>query len=506
MFFKSETLEAVDLLLQTYRKPAIMLHRPYPPINLPPVRSRFGGLPQLPDANEWPIGRTWRDRAEVPLHFLAQIDCAELPSVDPRIPSEGMLFFFGRDNYDQLWDDGEPHDWMRVVYAPRVAKDQALRPAPPDLPPIGGDVRSYDGLYRRAGPWLLPEEAAPSVHAAWPVVPLRIDSWPDWSAIFETPLCRKLVSRTFGATHPYDHPKIMNLLREGKPTPFYDAQSKWQAGLDKLRELYERRLKAARTGAVVAATGLPTRAAWEPKWGTDFVMSDGSVRLYWPTSGWETNAKPFPQVGIMIDRIARLIVRETIPLLRHPSWQEPATQARLAEIQAAGRRWVVRAAEIGLDAVPPDADGSGFMAWLEELAQDNPSVRTRSWLKDILTKGILSSITYAAGSPEVANLIPPRFYNDLENHHLPFDQDKYALHKECEDWRLSAKHHQMLGYAPSCQDAEPFESSNVLLLQIFYDVEINMGFGDVGAASFWIKPDDLVARRFDKAWAEIVGH
>ena len=31
-------------------------------------------------------------------------------------------------------------------------------------------------------------------------------------------------------------------------------------------------------------------------------------------------------------------------------------------------------------------------------------------------------------------------------------------------------------------------------------------FGDLGAASFWIKPEDLETRRFDNVWGEVVGH
>jgi uncharacterized protein YwqG len=76
--------------LAKYRAPAISLYRPYPPVELPHARSQPGGLPNLP-ATEWPYGRNHDNGNAVPLHFLAQIDCAELPRVDARLPTEGML-------------------------------------------------------------------------------------------------------------------------------------------------------------------------------------------------------------------------------------------------------------------------------------------------------------------------------------------------------------------------------------------------------------------------------
>ena len=76
----------------------------------------------------------------------------------------------------------------------------------------------------------------------------------------------------------------------------------------------------------------------------------------------------------------------------------------------------------------------------------------------------------------------------------------------CEDWRVKASIHQMLGQVPSAQDAEPADSAPVLLLQLCWDNAIGMKFGDVGAASFWIKPEHLAERRFDHVRGEVVGH
>ncbi|MBE1284818.1 MAG: DUF1963 domain-containing protein [Rhodobacteraceae bacterium] len=58
----------------------------------------IGGLPTLPERTEWPM-RMDRGRPLHPLHFIAQINLAELPGGAARygLPELGTLFFF--DNY-----------------------------------------------------------------------------------------------------------------------------------------------------------------------------------------------------------------------------------------------------------------------------------------------------------------------------------------------------------------------------------------------------------------------
>ncbi len=55
------------------------------------VRSRLGGLPDLPPDAEWP-----KTPSGKPMNFIAEIDCAELPEDEsfPAMPKTGILFFF----------------------------------------------------------------------------------------------------------------------------------------------------------------------------------------------------------------------------------------------------------------------------------------------------------------------------------------------------------------------------------------------------------------------------
>ena len=146
-----ELVKLVDEVLARFSTSSIMLHRPYPPTQFPAVRSRLGGLPQLPEGVEWP--RKKGEGEPTPLHFLAQIDCAEMPRIDYGLPTQGMLFFFADDADEQLWEDGEPNELYRVVYAPKVPEDQPHRPAPEGLPSIHGAV-SYTHLTLPTTPYV----------------------------------------------------------------------------------------------------------------------------------------------------------------------------------------------------------------------------------------------------------------------------------------------------------------------------------------------------------------
>ena len=77
------------------------------------VRSRIGGVPDLPDDFQWP---RWKN---APLAFLAQIDLAEIgqQSVLPDLPKHGLLHVF-YDQEQSTWgfDPEDKRSW-RVIYS-----------------------------------------------------------------------------------------------------------------------------------------------------------------------------------------------------------------------------------------------------------------------------------------------------------------------------------------------------------------------------------------------------
>jgi uncharacterized protein YwqG len=429
-------LDKIDEVLSTYREPGILLHRPYPPGKFPDVRSKLGGLPALPATLDWPRGRNPQGE-DVPLHFLAQVDCGELPDLGSDLPTEGMLFFFARDDEEQIWGKENAHDHARVIYAPAVANGQQPRDPPADLRPVKD--RGAPVSYKPE--WILPEEAGPAVHFSWPLVALPLDTWPDASAL---------------SIHVPDG--------------------------------YERRVEAFRTGAFIAATGLPSRSLSTPDW-----ARDSWTPFSLPNDRYGNTR--FPQLGIMIDRVSRRVIRA------YP--HKNARPEQVAHVYAKASSWIARAEAIGLDAAPSDGDVDAFQGWLHELASERfPPSHLRAALPSILSEAVADAITFAASAPGAATLVPRYYYDVMENCHLPVRQQKHAER----GWQLKTRVHQMLGHAPASQDAVPVDGGPVCLLQLASDPAMEFMFGDLGEDSFWIGANDLVAKRFDKAWASLAGH
>jgi hypothetical protein len=114
------------------------------PVRDEPPRSWIGGLPMLPDDVVWPRAPSDRhpDKGEIPLNFLAQIACADLPlelwgGLGPR---EGWLVFFAP--IPAAGPRGDFTD-MRVFHTKELGKE---RPAPADKQPVG-QKRTTEGLY-----------------------------------------------------------------------------------------------------------------------------------------------------------------------------------------------------------------------------------------------------------------------------------------------------------------------------------------------------------------------
>jgi uncharacterized protein YwqG len=95
---------------------------------------RYGGHPLVPPGTEWP-----RSPAG-PLHFVGQLDFAELAAVRgealPELPRDGVLALF-YDMQEQRWGI-EPQDsaYWKLVWTPRSAEAVAL-PTPRELEEAG---------------------------------------------------------------------------------------------------------------------------------------------------------------------------------------------------------------------------------------------------------------------------------------------------------------------------------------------------------------------------------
>ena len=88
----------------------------------PTGRSHFGGLPELPEGADYPefVCSTFEDDEEKlrPLHFLAQIDCAEIAEFDKSglLPKTGTLLFFYQCESNCWGFDPKDDGCARVIY------------------------------------------------------------------------------------------------------------------------------------------------------------------------------------------------------------------------------------------------------------------------------------------------------------------------------------------------------------------------------------------------------
>ena len=139
----------------------IVLRRQIPPRFDQAPLSWLGGLPMLPDAVAWPrsVSSEYPQRGERPLHFVAQICCADLP---PALwgglgPRQGWLLLF----IDPNQGAPEAADAFRILHTETLGSE---RPPPADLGPVhDGVYTAWD--YGHCGG----EEHVPRTWRRWPV-------------------------------------------------------------------------------------------------------------------------------------------------------------------------------------------------------------------------------------------------------------------------------------------------------------------------------------------------
>tara|TARA_B100001564_G_C20654611_1_gene678554 strand:- start:900 stop:1745 length:846 start_codon:yes stop_codon:yes gene_type:complete len=116
-----------DLLKQFRKKAGIfsaIVESELPSVEITPTAdkslqlwdSKFGGLPYLPTSQEYP-----KDSEGEHLHFLAQINFAQMPSIQP-FPKKGILQFWiaNDDLYGLDTDDQTLQDGFRVIFYPQI--------------------------------------------------------------------------------------------------------------------------------------------------------------------------------------------------------------------------------------------------------------------------------------------------------------------------------------------------------------------------------------------------
>ena len=439
-----------DALFRQLRRDAVLLHKPYPPHAGPRTNSKFGGLPKLPAQYEWP--RTSKGK---PLHFFAQIDCADITFKSP-LPKRGVLFFFGRDDDEQVWhQEGPTADNCAVIYALDAFAATPAREVPADLPPIGG-YWSFGRAWREV---MRESDAGPNVHIEWPIQPLPLDTWPD--TLFEDE----------------DQPQsfVERLHRWRTDTKF--RQAKHEFG--EQQKQYEHLLKQVRADAFTKATG--ETAIVDPY--PPAQDTNAAREIFFHV---KEGPEAYPQYWISIHYATRALLH------RPRSLMSPSVELTEEGVVAIAEDWLRRSNEIGLDEPVSEEDRSAFRAWL--LSMDSP--RIPAPLNNATTmvfESLVATIRSWAGDPDRAARLTPHVYEAMRFRFSSFVYER--LHFS-----------QMFGNAPSAQNPQPPDSPEIVLLNLSTDYGLGWSFGDAGFCTYWIMEGDLAKRDFSKTWGSIKGH
>jgi hypothetical protein len=212
---KTAPVPAKSTPLPVVESVSVVLRRQVPVRWEEPARSWIGGLPRMPESVEWPLGPTtdYPARGPTPLHFVAQIACADLP---PDLwgglgPREGWLLLFlnGQD-----WDVTENSAAVRVLH---IAEPGPERAPPPGIHPV------HDEVY--TGPdygFVRTQEDIPTVWRRWPVDLVTIPN-----RVIEGAQTPAIIPQNF-ASILYDGAPVQD---EGRVEPPWKAPFTWRGAL-----------------------------------------------------------------------------------------------------------------------------------------------------------------------------------------------------------------------------------------------------------------------------------
>ncbi|MBX9938787.1 MAG: DUF1963 domain-containing protein [Candidatus Obscuribacterales bacterium] len=93
------------------------------------IRSKFGGIPDVPAGFIWPKEEEEEEEESTPLEFLCQLDLAEIAKVwsDSNLPSAGLLSFFAAAS--EFSFGGNPSFWKVFYFDSKSSLKRAKRPS-----------------------------------------------------------------------------------------------------------------------------------------------------------------------------------------------------------------------------------------------------------------------------------------------------------------------------------------------------------------------------------------
>ncbi|MEM6679155.1 MAG: DUF1963 domain-containing protein [Pseudomonadota bacterium] len=540
--------EAVEAILRAEALEAIYLRRHWPPTPTPSdngPRSRLGGLPQLARGSAWPR----RPKTGRPYHFLAQIDCAELPTLEGRspLPRDGLLLFFADLDEEMLFDDEEgpknpdnPGDWNNpapVIYVPAGSIGAPAAP-PEDLPPSGYSVDRTGRIGSRYD--------GPSVFPAWPVSAHRVTDYP-WARELSTPVHpmsanmvgAKLLNAEIATLLPAST-ETRQAFVQGLPFSWHEVPpgAPWCVAL--LRETAAALPPDARDTGLAAL--LEETAALDD---ADPVPQQLAARFSAALEAMfrQPIRKIYQQRNLRLAIIAALERGQEDPVLWDlipPRFQEatsgkldqraigdrlPATAAELEDsfpyaggiLRAYATQQVedyeaqnraaaetnskpardedlalfraLQAAAAGVeDAAPIPAEAADVVARLRAWL-DEPAETLRLYRQQpALARALVTVLRRGVTEPKLRARLPDALYEACSTHLAP---------------HVRGSHHLMLG--ASQRVTNPTQRRGTRLLVLDSDLALDFMFCDCGVVEYWISLDRLVAKDFRTATASTNG-
>ena len=418
--------------------------------------SFLGGDPLAPDNLDWPTVHN-REGLLEPLTFMAQIDCNSLPEGPLRalLPSDGFLYFFAPMS--------GAHDATAWHFMCRSVAGKAKASWGPQhsgfLEPIGG---KDEAKYRT--------------------------SWMNWRARPEYPTSYPRVEVELGW--------IAETPEEAEDEAEAGGGFPWELAVKQRRErLAEFHGGPLEHDALLSAYQKPTDSLWIPYPGFP--------------ANWHA-------VEVVLGYLKVYVEQEKAEIERR---LEAGETSELAAAKAAygdfdyRRSAVLSRVNIGQQDRPmpvPDDFKTDFLDLLEWVRggglpapvvdrtyiQKKLPLVLNEWLSD----AAIASAEVGLRDEEGARLIPAVAVDALRARHSVLRSPQFERSGE-------ARQHQLLGRGSCVQTAaDDMGEEHLLLLQLSPDTALGWDMGDAGVLQYWIRPDDLAARRFENVIATFESH
>jgi uncharacterized protein YwqG len=510
----SKPEDAVNALMDRFARPCIRIYRPFPPPRVRSGRSKFGGLPNLPPDLQWPNGRSHHRTTpkRTPLHFMAQIDLSELPRCDSDLPESGMLYFFA-NSYDEVAWDHLPNDFRRVLYAPQVAADQAVRQPPEDMPVIDGAHPDYHpyinfGTAYPRGHFIGHRPDDPltrKVFYEWPVEFVVTDSYPptdamlatrDWAQLVADFRARSETDPAFGDQYGRGdmlQVELQTIYQEGSrdrmADAFYKAIGMRPTGYESAPQVKQK----WRQMESVTGNAFPPVAAFasEIAAAIDNVMGDQIVKQ---EQQRDRGMQPPERTVAGITGFLRKILGGGSPPPVPPKQPLPDWVDDLGIVRREAGEWLAQFRALAADQPLDPQLRERFLVWLDGL-------EASQWARIGGHKPQVSWDVQFAFDQAMFQLVRLANTHETIRAHVP----------DALCWMYARQGfpgyawHQMLGYFPSSQAGQSIDDPMVPLLMLSYDDGPDLRIGDLGEMQFFIGPGDLRHRNFASVEVQMQG-